>query len=623
MKKSLFFVAAVSALMLTACSSENDVVQNAPQTQETVAKAVGFDVYTQDANEVTRAGYEGVMTTTRLQGDANGFGVFGYYSDQSTAVANPYPTSGYVPNFMYNEQITWNNTNKGWQYSPLKYWPNETKNDSQTNPTSAVMDGTNNLLDQLTFFAYAPYVTAGSGTAGITAITANTGALTTTGTVDATRALADPAIEYITAPSCKNGVDLLWGVAPTGGMHYTAVNGETNGANEGLPYTNLAKPDVNTSLKFNFQHALARFGFTVAAAIDQVPQGGEWPGDNATRITIKQVELTGYFSNEGILNLNNPVSNVANWINLAGQDLDAATALSSTPGEALAKRTITISTDIVDAIEDSGSGSQSAKTGVTTAKQELLDPVRYNLVNDPTTFVAGDKYYNADGSAELYANITGGTFYYKSGNDYMKATNSKEYPTDYFTLTPSSQVTAIATLGMTNDGDPTNADLYKKVGDNYIFAYASGSTEVTASYLSANECYTLTPAPASVTASNFSWPDVDYYKPERSYLMVIPTNNVPYICTTGVTSAADLEALRTVWVKITYYVTTDDAKLGDGYSRVQNVVEKKVVLPSLDNGKSYNFNLLLGLTSVKVEAEVSDWKEIYVQTDLPQNTPGE
>ena len=44
------------------------------------------------------------------------------------------------------------------------------------------------------------------------------------------------------------------------------------------------------------------------------------------------------------------------------------------------------------------------------------------------------------------------------------------------------------------------------------------------------------------------------------------------------------------------------------------------MFPSIENGKSYNLNLVLGLTSVKMEAEVDDWKVINVQADLPQNT---
>ena len=67
MKKSLFFVAAASALMLTACSSENDVLKDATQSQQTVVnRAVGFDIYTPSAT-VTRAGLEGTMTTNRMQ----------------------------------------------------------------------------------------------------------------------------------------------------------------------------------------------------------------------------------------------------------------------------------------------------------------------------------------------------------------------------------------------------------------------------------------------------------------------------------------------------------------------------------------------------------------------------
>lgn len=619
MKKSLFFAAAVSALMLTACSSENDVVQSAAQVQQNEAKAVGFDVFTQDVNEVTRSGYKGVMNTTRLQGVANGFGIFGYYTDQSDGTAREYPytteytgtgtgTNDYIPNFMWNEQVTWDNISKGWLYNPLKYWPNETTNDLQSNPQAAIMDGTNDLLDKLTFFAYAPYVATGSGDDGIRAITDNTGVLTTVGTTPGARAASDPAIEYKTPALVKDAVDLLWGVAPAGGHHYTGVNGNNYGANQGLPYIDLVKPDVNTSLKFYFQHALARFGFTVAAAVDQVPQGGSI--GSATKITVKQVDLTGYFANEGILNLNNKDAGdgVANWINFNGADLEPSTDLNS---GALTKRTISITTDIADHIEDSGSGSQSAKTGVTTAKQDLFVG-KYVQVDAPTAFVSGDRYFSSTGT-ELYATISG-TYYIKEGQNYNKVTNSKEYPNTYYTVT-ATQVSDKSTPS-------SEATFTKDANDNYIYKYAAGvdiSSET-------EDLYTLgTPAIATLTEENFTWNESEYYKPERSYLMVIPTNNVPNICTAnfGVGKEDNLEALKTVWVTITYYVTTDDSNLNGGISRIENKIQKKVVLPSLANGKSYNLHLLLGLTSVKVEAEVGDWQEVFVQTDLPQNTPGE
>ena len=59
----------------------------------------------------------------------------------------------------------------------------------------------------------------------------------------------------------------------------------------------------------------------------------------------------------------------------------------------------------------------------------------------------------------------------------------------------------------------------------------------------------------------------------------------------------------------------------DGYSVVENVIKKTVTIPGLTNNKAYNLKLVLGLTSVKLDAEVADWQvdgstEVY----LPQNT---
>ena len=58
---------------------------------------------------------------------------------------------------MVNEKLLWNATNQGWYYNPLKYWPNETDNDSQSS-NATMLDGTFSHIDRLTFFAYAPYV---------------------------------------------------------------------------------------------------------------------------------------------------------------------------------------------------------------------------------------------------------------------------------------------------------------------------------------------------------------------------------------------------------------------------------------------------------------------------------
>ena len=77
MKKFRFqFLAAAALLVLAACSSTDESVND-----QTIAEpqAVGFGTYVNQS--VTRAGTTGdIVNTTNLK-DANGFGVFAYYTD--------------------------------------------------------------------------------------------------------------------------------------------------------------------------------------------------------------------------------------------------------------------------------------------------------------------------------------------------------------------------------------------------------------------------------------------------------------------------------------------------------------------------------------------------------------
>ena len=77
----------------------------------------------------------------------------------------------------------------------------------------------------------------------------------------------------------------------------------------------------------------------------------------------------------------------------------------------------------------------------------------------------------------------------------------------------------------------------------------------------------------------------------------------------------------TVTVKVTYYVTTDDADLKDGYSRVQNVISKTVDFANLTAGTKNTIKMILGISEVKFEAEVSDWTDGLTGTvNLPVNS---
>lgn len=629
MKKSLFFVAA-AALALTACTSENDILETGP-TKQATPQAVGFDVYTSGATE-TRAGLEGTMTTNRMQRsetDGGGFGVYAYLTEDilpDAGEANATAYAGGAPNFMVNEKILWNPTSLGWYYNPLKYWPNETDEDSQTTPAAMTGDGTNTELDRLTFFAYAPYVAADAGTTGITAITDQDGELNST-------AVTDPTIEWVASETPttdfnpNQGVDLLWGVAPSGGLSYTAVNGWTVTRNEGTPLLNMIKPNVNTSMKFLFQHALARFGVTVVAAVDQVAPGGKL--DPNTKITIDNVTISGLFGTQGELDLNNGVNaNIANWTKIQGDDVDGGTTTISTTQSIKVAANATnnaIAQNLRWTAPHDNPVAQPV-VGVTTAKQDLLAPSTkwFNKLAAAPAYNPGKKYVDVNG-AEVHASYefdAKSLFYTLAGGQYTQKSSGTETAPDFPAIATTNTYYMLTETGAYVDQASKPASLandtkmYTRTGagtpaDPYVYTYSNTASAVT--WNGALDYYTVEGTQALASDIPFAYTG-DIYEAERNYLYVVPTNNV------AKNTGAAVDDLRTIKVQIEYYITTTDGKLAKGFAQTKNVVTKEVVLPSLANGKSYNLNLVLGLTSVKIEAEVDDWKVVNSQVDLPQNT---
>lgn len=295
MKKFFYLFAAAAAMMLTACSSE-EVTNDVRQTpKEAVPMAIDFETYTSNA---TRSGKTGVMTTSTLQDPTVGFGVFAYQTTNTLPTPNDAK-----PNFMYNEKVTYSSA--VWNYSPLKYWPNNTLADQY----SATGHATSTPVDYVTFFAYAPYVDFSTSltTPGISAV------------VPAATGTGDPQLTYTVATKPSESVDLLWAVTPDA-WSYKNVKGDvwnSTGSLNGLPMSNLLKPDVNTKIKFMFNHALARLGLNVIAAVDQEAAGGYLDADE-TRIVIESVTVTDATSTPnlapwGMLNLNNTTANKALW----------------------------------------------------------------------------------------------------------------------------------------------------------------------------------------------------------------------------------------------------------------------------------------------------------------------
>lgn len=74
-------------------------------------------------------------------------------------------------------------------------------------------------------------------------------------------------------------------------------------------------------------------------------------------------------------------------------------------------------------------------------------------------------------------------------------------------------------------------------------------------------------------------------------------------------------------VRVTYTVTTNDAKLDGEKSAIQNVITSAPFDFTFDKGNAYMFNLHLGMTSVKFDATVNDWNIPGTETvvNLPIN----
>lgn len=356
-KKFYLFAAAAAVLSLTACSSDDDAVQTNGAKTAAVNQAVSFDTYVPNA---TRAYTAGVMTT-ELLGDP-GFGVFAYHNLGTNAADGSYDNS-VGPNFMYDQAVTYGTS---WTYTPLKYWPNETTKDMLAVSGSAYSGtvATPTKNDVLSFFAYAPYVVSSTSTTAGTASGIND-------VMDNDVDDADPWIQYTVSTVPSQCVDLVWGVAPAGGLSYTAVNNNNISVGQGLPLKNLVKPSKDQKIKFLFQHALARIGMTVVAAVDQIAPGGNL--DSNTKIYVKSVTIADAgttIPRYGKLNLNNTNAGIALWT-----DVNTATKYSAT----------------IDG-SNLNSDLQSGGNGVTTTEKTVIAQVSSKnqyLMLIPTPGTAG------------------------------------------------------------------------------------------------------------------------------------------------------------------------------------------------------------------------------------------
>ena len=352
-------LAAVAALVLCACAKVETV-------KPVVDEPVSFGVY---VPKTTKAGTPGTITTNGAESTVSlqteGFGVFATYSDGGDYAA----TIG--PNFMYNTKVS----TAAWTYSPVKYWPNETINDNNgaSGPANA---------DKLSFLAYAPWVNhkEAYGSTGITGLTAN-------------NATTDPKVTYTISTDPSESVDLLWAVAPTGGISYTDVHNTTVEVAEGMPLLNLTKPAHDYTLNFLFKHATSRLALKIIGAFDQVAEGGSLV--SPTKVTVSQIRIVDLpVSTSGVLNLNNTAANTPKWESESGSSATLVVA-----GD-----------DLNSTIKDSGNDEVQSVAGVTETEKNVFanDNYYFTLIpkNSSTTVRVEITYYVTTEDTDLVAGFS-------------------------------------------------------------------------------------------------------------------------------------------------------------------------------------------------------------------------
>ncbi len=285
MRKKILYIAV--GLLLTGCTSDEEQSGNVLGNDNAIVLGVK-----EVKSPESRAQHTGSMNFTELEG--TGFGVYGYKGTYNNESSTPTLFAGGA-----NTQVTFiaGGTEPtttvvhpgNWKYAATKEALRKWEKD-----------------EKYTFFAYAPYMSAGEGTqgtdAGINTISTGNG---------------DPTIAYTVAADPAQSVDLLWGLR----------------SDNGLPWKDVTSTTSAGSVMFTFYHALCAIGYHAQVIVDKdnnltdiEDASGIAAIGTDCKVTIKSITLepnnanskSGLFYQTGILNLNNTTARTPNWGSLSG-----------------------------------------------------------------------------------------------------------------------------------------------------------------------------------------------------------------------------------------------------------------------------------------------------------------
>ena len=302
MKKYLTMIAA--AALVLACSNETEdlvipssgtAIAFSASTDGNSTRAIGeiadqpaLQTLTFEASNRDRIG----DTKTGVRG----IGIFGCYTGKLK-----YEQTTVSCDFMYNQQVTWDNSSSEWKYNPVKYWPNE-----------------NN--DYLSFFAYAPYEPDPQDDGRcIIDISDN-------------YELGDPWLNYrlsknpwglitdTSDPAYKSEtqVDLMYGTKKEGTSAPYTYKAWTDQLHFKQDGTLSGDVTLDNKVEFTFKHALACVGekITIKLSDDAATKLAGYATVKANKLTIVYKNLT----NKARLVLN-PKDGEANWKEIISGEL--------------------------------------------------------------------------------------------------------------------------------------------------------------------------------------------------------------------------------------------------------------------------------------------------------------
>ena len=470
MKK--LFILAITTAALASCS-ESDLPGNIA-TSQTQDQAVPVAFSTYIGETATRAGETDAISTTKLQDENYGFGVFAYNTGATNWDNNQTSTA---PNFMYNQKVAYNSNSEAWEYAPLKYWPNgKDAANSENNPSNSATEAT---TQKISFFAYAPYaekvtiddteytldVTSGefknnettysnlNEAFGITKFTSNDtqGAPTVTFKFKGTGTSGQYDI------SESKNVDLLWGLRNPGTYFLADASTNTLAANAEDAYNvDITKPVVGTQIDFKFKHALAKMGgattdksgIMVVADFDANETDDALAGagslDQKTTILLNSITIA------------NGVDNENNSTLAAGGVLNLATGKWTASGDKMTffkeynttGNASTVNEDVWEKAVPTYSTSENkwSKTGVTTTAKKVFTGAEDAIYFIPTvtnsTLEVTVQYTVRTYDANLQTE--------NNGSACEKHTQTITNNIDIASLQPNKAYTLVIHLGMTS-----------------------------------------------------------------------------------------------------------------------------------------------------------------------------